>query len=342
MKRSTLINAALAAILLLLACNKPVTLPTTGTPKIVFLGELVADDSVYFRAAQSVPVIEGGSPERVMIDGLQVSVSSPQDGVWNLQSEPDELSQSELTLPYYSGNIIQVNRTYTVTGAHPTFGTATATVSVPRAFAATLTDTASEEYLGEPCYRVRLQVHDLPETGNYYVIEVVQQEYSGVETFLYDGTWYVRQENTDLYDSLHNAGVDIETRLEKQYGRNFNRVRFYTEDAFAEHVMSGLGQEETTRSMFKDESANGATFSCVLHIPKKNINFSQPDFVGYTTHIQVKSISKDYYTYLKNYQQSVNGAIDDPFGNKIVIKGNIDNGLGVVGGVFRRQFSFEW
>jgi len=341
MSRSKPIHTLLAGLLLLTACNKPLTLPTTGSPKIVFLGELIAGDSVYLRAAQSVPVIEGGSTERVLIDGLQVSVSSPQDGLWNLQSEADDGSESEKTLPFFSGNIIQADRSYRVTGLHPKFGTATADVSIPRPFTATLTDTISVDHLGEPCYRVRLAVQDLPEAGNYYSVEVVQQTYFSVPTFLYNGTWYVQEDNLDLYDSLQNAGIDPQMGYEKRHERMFTRIPFYCEDAFALHVVTGGEQEETGRSIFTDETANGGTYNCTVYIPKKYIMDSQPEFYGFTTLVQVKSLSKDYFSYLKNYQSATNQYIFDLMSNKIVIAGNVTNGLGVVGGVFRRQFAFD-
>lgn len=317
------------------------TLPAEGSPKIVFLGELVAGDSIYLRAAQSNPVIQGGSYTRKPIQGLEMQVQSPEGTVWSLNHEEDDLSQQEFTLPYFYGQLLQASKTYTVKGVHPQFGTAIAVVPVPAAFNATVTDTASDTYGGQPCLKVDFTLQDLPETGNAYAIEVVQQTYFMEPAFLYNGEWLKMSDHLDLYDSLINAGETVDQRLDSFYVRNFNRVPFYTQDAFAEHVKAGRSAEQTVRALFSDAFANGSIINCHVYIPRKNIYPSVPGIYGYKTLVQIKSISADYYTYLHAYSQAAQGLDFDIFSNKVILKGNVTNGLGIVGGVFRRQFGFD-
>lgn len=322
------------------ACNKQPELPKTGTPKIVLLGELVAEDSIYFRAGQSIPIIAGSTAQRVLIQDLEITVKNQQGTAWILQHKEDELSSSEFTLPYFSNKLIQASGVYNITAVHPKYGTATVMVPVPKPFIA-IADTSNVIYEGEPCLQANISITDLPATGNAYAIEVVQQPYFIEPSFFFNGQWLKQSDHTDLYDSLKQAGATVPERMDRFYARMFNRIMFFTKDAFAEHVKSGKASQEINRAIFEDAGMNGTTINSRIYIPRKNIFASQPGAFGYLTLIQVKSIASDYFNYLKSYQQVDHTLGLDELFNKVQITGNVQNGLGMIGGVFLRQFGYD-
>lgn len=331
----------LAAISILAACTKKLELPG-GEPKIVLLGELVAGDSIYFRAGKSTVLKSGADNALELISGLDITVSKKDGGSWPLNHEEDDLSANEFTLAYFSGQQVQESGRYTVTAKHARLGTAVAEVPVPAAFDAGVEDTASVVYQGFDCIQADLSFHDLPGAENFYCIEVVQQPYTVEPSFFYEGEWLKMSDYFELFDSLESAGVTVEQRIDTFYMRMFGRVPFMATDMLSEHVKNGKAGRETNRMIMSDKEFAGAVHNTSLFIPRKNIMPGTPGFFGYKTFIQVKSVSPDYFAYLKAYEETDRLLGFDEFSSKVRLSGNVQNGLGVIGGVFRRQFGFDF
>jgi len=322
--------------LMMPACGKKLPLPSTAERKIVLLGELVADDSMHLRAGISTVVQSGTTMNEELIRNLSINIKDGANNNIQLSGSEDDLSMSEYTVPFSSAHKAQADNTYNVTANHPELGTAYANIKVPDAFNAAITDTFSTEYNGESCLQMNIRIDD--NAGkNFYVIEVVQQPLSIESAFLFNGNWLKTSENFHIYDSLMSAGVTVAEKLDTFYLQMQNRITFYTTDAQSEHLLNGNTNTLCRRVLLYDNTFNGATHQSVILLPKSQIGMSD-----YHTLIQVKSVAEDYFLYLKAYEQY------DPFsgfsntGSPVRLTGNITNGIGMIGGVFRRQFIYQF
>ena len=324
-------------LLLLQACDKKLELPDGGTPKIVLLGELTAGDSIFLRAGQSTVIKSGASMNEELIQGLHISVADA-FVVTSLTAAEDDISSSEHTLAYSSSQEIKSGTQYTVVATHTTLATATAQVNIPQPFLAGVTDISSVDFLGKPCIKVQLNIADQPEQ-NFYVIEVVQQPFTIEPAFLFDGKWYKQSEHWEVYDSLLNAGANPEERMDSFNIRIFNRIPMYTTDEQSEHLLNGSHAETARRVLIQDKTFNAGNHPSVVYIPKESLGLQFPG-IGLRTLIQVKSISADYFHYLSSYEQA------DPFSDfsnttsPVRLTGNVRNGAGLIGGVYKHQFSY--
>lgn len=322
------------------SCETDLKLPDTGERKIVLLGELVADDSIYFRGGQSTPLKNGTKLNFDLLQDMKVTVDDRSGTAVTMNGKEDDLASWLSTLVYAHGNKIQPGKTYEVRAEHPSLATAKAEVSVPPPFAAMVTDTATVPFLGMPCVRFRIRINDLPAAGDFYAIEAVQQQYIQQQYFLYNNQWLLLQDHFALYDSLQQEGIPVDEKMEDTYLRSLLRLRFYTTDAMSEHLLSGNVNIPANRLLLKDNSFNGGTHDAEIFIPRESI-FSGGPGVGFNTIIQVKSVSAGYFRYLQAYEAY------DPFSGSNMttpsrIPGNITNGVGIIGGVYRHQFRYAF
>lgn len=324
-------------LLLLQACDKKLELPGGGPPKIVLLGELTAGDSIFLRAGQSTVIRSGASMNEELIQDLDITVADAAV-VASLTASEDDISSSEHTLAYSSPQEIKSGTLYTVVATHTTLATATAKVDIPQSFQAGVIDMSEVDFLGKACIKVQLNIADQPEQ-NFYVVEVVQQPFTIEPAFLFNGKWYKQSEHWEVYDSLLNAGANPEERMDSFNIRIFNRIPLYTTDDQSEHLLNGNHAETARRVLIQDKTFNGANHQSVIFIPKEALGLQFPG-IGLRTLIQVKSVSAEYFHYLRGYEQA------DPFSDfsnttsPVRLTGNVSNGAGLIGGVYKRQFSY--
>jgi hypothetical protein len=321
------------------ACGKKLMLPSTENQKIVLLGELVAGDSMRIRAGMSTVIQSGAMMNEELIQNLSINIKDEANNTTQLSGAEDDLSITEHTVSFSSGRLIQADNKYEVIANHAELGTASANVIIPNPFNANITDTLSTEYNGESCLQVNIQINDNTEK-NFYVVEVLQQPFSVESAFFFNGQWLKTSENFSLYDSLINAGVTVEEKLDSFYTQMLNRITFYTTDAQSEHLLNGNSKTLCRRFLLYDKSFNGSTHLTSILLPKSQLNPFPGS--GLRTLIQVKSVAEDYFLYLKGYEQY------DPFSgfsntnSPVRLTGNITNGVGMIGGVFKREFTYQF
>lgn len=322
------------------SCETDLKLPDAGERKIVLLGELVADDSICFRGGQGIPLKNGTKLNFELLRDMKVSVDDQSGTAVTMTGKEDDLSSWLSTLVYSHGNTIQPGTTYDVRALHNALGTATAAVPVPQPFTAVIIDTATVPFLGQACVRFRVRINDLPAAGNFYAVEAVQQQYIQQQYFLYNNQWFLLQDHYSLYDSLQHEGITVDEKMEDTYSRSLIRLNFYTTDAMSEHLLNGNVNIPASRLLLKDNSFNGGSHDAEIFIPRTSI-FSGGPGVGFNTIIQVKSISADYFRYLQAYE-TYDIFSGGNMTNPSRIPGNITNGAGIIGGVYRHQFRYSF
>ncbi len=339
MTTATYLRFILISLLLLqAACTRKLDLPASGQQKIVLLGELTADDSIYIRAGQSTVIKSGSSLNEELIQGLDISVEDGSGNLWHLNSEEDDFAASVFTLPFHSSHVVNAGMHYRVTAAHQALGIAETSVTIPKAFNATVTDTASVTYNGEACLRLQISIADNPEE-NFYAIEVLHQSFTIEPAFFYDGKWLKQSSNSELYDSLVNAGETPPEKTDTFAMRLFNRVPVYTSDAQSEHLLNGNIATLANRVLLKDHSFNGSNHQTDIYIPKTVLGGHFPG-IGQRTLVQVKSITGDYFRYLQGYEQYDLFSGSTNTTAPVRITGNISNGVGMIGGVHKKEFGY--
>lgn len=303
------------------SCTKELKLPSSGQKKkIVLLGELVAGDSITIRGAQSLTLSTTDSRFELP-SGLSVTVNEGSNTI-PLSGNEDDLSRYIFSIPFKSPQMAFSGRSYMVTATHADMATATAEVKMPNPFAANIHDTGTVTYNSAPAFRISVDIEDKGDETNYYVIEAIKQPLEISYEFLPDTPFGIIKADTT-------------------YTTNFVRQTIYSNDAASESLIAGTASRLNRRILFTDRTFNGRTFRTDVYIPI----VVYPDSFMYTpsvnrTIVSVKSVSEEYYNFLKSYEQYEPVSGFNTNGAPIRIDGNVQKGLGMVGGVYRRQFYF--
>lgn len=233
---------------------------------------------------------------------LRVSVRDDAGGSWELTGTEDDLSMMQYTLSYAAGVMVREGATYTVQAASPSLGQASAQITIPKAFPALVTDTVRMAYLGEPSMRVEISIQDDAAEKQYYVVEVL----------------------------LDGGGV---------LGGP-SRLVFFSDDPLN---ATGEASDSTLvgRLMLEDGPFSGQTHRTSVYVPLYQIPGQFPGG-EMTTIVQVKSVTEAYFRFLKGYVHRDPFFIPTETSIPNVIKGNIEGGLGILGGAFLRDFRFTF
>lgn len=318
------------------SCETTLKLPVSGERKIVLMGELVAGDTVYFHGGQSIPVKDGASQRYELLRGLEVTLQDGNGLNRRMEGREDGLPASEYMLSYSAADVIHAGRTYSLSANDPALGTATASVAIPEPFAATVLDTARVTFMGQACIRLRLSITDAPAAAHFYVVEVLNQSAITEPFFLFNGAWLRLSEHLELYDSLLNAGVTVDEKIDEVLLSSFSRVNFYTTDPASEHLLNGNIDQAARRLLLTDITFNGGSHQSDIYIPVNMVG------TGFPTVVQIKSVAADYFRFLQGYEDYNPYFSGTTLVAPVRLQGNIRDGLGIVGGVFRHQYRYRF
>lgn len=325
----------LCAIMLLLACNKTLTLPEVSREKkAAILAELVADDSIYIRAGLSVPLTSSSSNRFGILKDMSLNLKDESGNNIPLSGFDDTLMATLSTYPFSSAVKVSAGHTYTVTASHPVIGTATAVVRVPAAFEADTSGVAHIMYANDSVIKVRLRINDASDIQNYYVIEAVKQIMNVEGYFKHDNNWLLINDFREQYE-LKKANGTLEAKFDTVFYKSYVRRIVYSTDANAENTVSRGAYTPGRRILLRDAAFNGQNYTTDIYIRKEY----DGGFTGLERGcllLTVKSIPEDYFRFLKSYDEQTDA--DDVFSLPLKVEGNISNGVGVIGGVYKRQF----
>lgn len=321
------------------SCNKDLELPPVGgSKKITMLGELVVGDSFFLRAGQSIALSANSTLRFQLLQDLAISVKDSTGKTFQLNGYADSFAQRMYTLPFSNGIATVAGQRYTITATHNTLGTATAVVNMPQQIKAAVTDTASVKYGQDSTLRVKVKIKD-PSTTDYYVIEALKQKAVATPYFLYNGSWVKISDARDAYESLRSSG-SVVTKVDTVYYRDYVRQPIYTADPYAENIYDVGSYTRSKRVLLKDLRFNGNDYETTVFIVKTPENLFSPDSSLGKIIVYVKSVSKDYFDFLKAYETYDPSTGYNSFQQPVKIQGNVNNGMGVVGGVSQITYSY--
>ncbi len=322
------------------SCNKDLELPPVGgSKKITMLGELVVGDSFYLRAGQSIALSINSTLRFQLLQDISVSVKDSAGKVFLLNGYTDSFAQRMYTLPF-SNNIATVaGQQYTITATHNTLGTATAIVNMPQQIKATVTDTASVKYGQDSTLRVKLKIKDVFASTDYYVIEALMQKAVATPYFLYNGSWVKISDARDAYESLRSSG-NVVTKVDTVYYRDYIRQALYTADPYSENIYDVGSFTRSKRVLLKDLRFNGNDYETTVFVVKTPENLFAPDSSLGRVIVYVKSVSKEYFDFLKSYETYDPSTGYNSFQQPVKIQGNVNNGMGIIGGVSQVTYTY--
>lgn len=316
-------------------CMKTLDLPAGGGErKIVLMGELVVGDTIHFRAGQSVPVAAGSDMTFSVPDALMLTID---DGVSTrtISGTEDSLSSRLHTLLCTSGGNIAPATTYRITAVHPGMPVATALVQIPGQVDAVILDTATVIYNTDTVLRFRVRIHDDASRSNYYVFECLKQYMDVTAQFFYQGVWLPVSENRKLYNQQLAAG-SLQERSDTSYYNRFFRKAVYTNDNNTENAyINGLTAQQS-RILLSDRTFNGQDYTTDVYVQLP----PSTDSVKGLTHFYIKSVSADYFEFLKAYQQTDGASAFLSLSAPAKVGSYVTNGAGVIGGVSQIKVSY--
>ncbi len=332
--RALQITLFIAVMLSSQACNRDLDLPKMkAKKKIVLVGELEAGENILFRAGQSIPVTAGSTLLFQVIENLSVTVKGPSNKITQLSGAEDSLTPSLYTIPFTADYKIQPGNTYAITATQPEMGTATANIVIPGPYTAAITGYADANYGYDNTIKFDIRISD-PQEENYYVMECLKQEMDVLGFFLYQGTWLDISANKSKYDELKKNGTVTE-KFDTIFYNKFNRQYLYTDDVNTDNLHQYNSFSSFNRILLTDNSFQNKEYNTHLYVVKNN----DPNMPKGRLLVMVKSVSKDYYEYLRQYAQNVAATLT-PFAMSSSAKGNIEGGLGILGGVYKQQFVY--
>jgi hypothetical protein len=305
--------------------------------KISLLGELVANESLHFRGGQSTPVSSGSSLKFELLQGLSATITDASGLNVTLPGVEDSFSKVLYTVRFSAINKIVAGNVYTVKAVHPELGTAITTVTIPRAFTASVSDTITTVYGSDTTLATDIVIDD-PEGDNYFVLEAIKQSMTITGQFYHKSQWLDVNANRQLYDSLKRV-ISLQLKFDTLYGNSFQRVNTYTSDVNTENLKDNSSFNVFRRVLITDYKFSGSSYTTRIYLSRARNFFDSTDNKGRIL-LQVKSVSKDYFDYLKAYELYDPTIGFSTFSPPADVKSTIQNGMGVIGGVYKIQFSY--
>jgi hypothetical protein len=120
----------------------------------------------------------------------------------------------------------------------------------------------------------------------------------------------------------------------------YKPVLLYTNDRASENLISGDSLKLARRVFITDSTFNGQTHPFKIFIPYAGIQGQGG--VPTEVRLQIKAVSEDYYRFLIAYDQYDPNSVYSVNTTQVVLKGNVSNGFGMVGGVYKHEFLYVY
>ncbi len=336
MKRLTEILGILT-LWALASCEQRLLLDeVSGSQKIVLLGELAAGDTVLIRGGQSRHLSQAGQftdpdPMMLVLRDQETGLNIP------LSTYPDFNSSFTGTHPYSATEKIKSGSRYRIEATHAQLGTVTATVNVPAPFQSVVSDTGVTSYGGVAVWACAVELKDAGEIDHYYMVEAVKEVLHITGSFQHNGFTYFLDSDRWLYDSLKASGVPVPLTLDTSFTGSLLRVPVFTDDIATENLQFGSAAQAHHRILLSDKSFNGAAHRLQLFLDLQAI---QAEGWKGRVELRVQSIDKSYFQFLRSYEQRSSGSEFPENHHAVKIEGNVEGGLGIIGGVYRNRFIY--
>jgi hypothetical protein len=332
-------NGAGALLFLLVlftsACKKKFSSDQFEDGKLVVLAEITAGDSVKIPIGKTIKVENGSLIRFEKVNDATVTLTEANTMSWVLQPNYSPLYTSNPTSVFTNRKRFKANTSYKIEINHPTLGLVKAETHIPTLPKLLGIDTGSTLLNGKEVFIANVTWKDSADYEEFYVIEAVKELVKNNHFYIYQGKRYSydTQEGKAYYETIKNTpGMQV---LTDTVGLNkYIRLNLYTEDDQSENARIDKLTNPFRRIFFLDPIIDGESYATKVYIDKQF--FIDPNQKG-RVRVQLKSVSKELYDYLKLYEKYKTDFGSVPTNQLVSPTGNIENGLGIFGGSAKRE-----
>jgi len=322
-------------VLVISACKKNFSSDQFEDDKLVVLAEITAGDSVKIPIGKTIKVENGSLIRFEKVNDATVTITGTNTMSWVLLPNFSQQYASNPTSVFTNKNRFKSNTTYKIEINHPTLGIVKASTHIPPFPRLISVDTASTTFNNTDVFAANVTWKDSADFEEFYIIEAVKELVKNNHWFWYQNKRYSydNQQGKELFEQVKNTpGVKLVTDTIPM--NKFVRLNVYTEDDQSENAKIDKLSNPFRRIFFPDPVFNGEQYTTKVYIDKQFfVNTQQKGRVR----LQLKSVSKELYNYLKLYEKYKTDFGSVPTNQLISPSGNITNGLGIFGGSAKRD-----
>jgi hypothetical protein len=322
-------------ILFISSCKKNFSSDQFEDDKLVVLAEITALDTVKIPIGKTIKVENGSLIRFEKVNDATVTITEENAPSWVLQPNYSAQYANNPTSVFTNKKRFKANTNYRIEINHPTLGVVKASTHIPTFPRLITVDTASTQFNGREVFEADITWKDSLDYEEFYIIEAVKELVKNNHFFIYQGRRYSYdvQSGKQFYETIKNTpGLRI---LTDTVGLNkFTRLDLFTQDDLSENDQLDKLTNPFRRIFFLDQSFNGQNYTTKVYIDKQF--FTDPKQKG-RVRLQLKSVSKDLYNYLKLYEKYKTDFGSVPTNQLVSPTGNIVNGLGIFGGSAKRE-----
>ena len=322
-------------VLFISACKKNFSSDQFEDDKLVVLAEITAGDSVKIPIGKTIKVENGSLIRFEKVNDATVTLTETNTMSWVLQPNYSLQYLNNPTSVFTNKKRFKANTTYKIEINHPTLGTVKAETHIPTLPRLIGLDTGSTQFNDVEVLAANITWKDSLDHEEFYIIEAVKELVKNNHFYFYQSKRYSYDTPSGkaFFEQVKNTpGIKI---LTDTIGMNkYTRLNIYTEDEQSENARIDKLTNPFRRIFFLDPVFNGENYTTRIYIDKHF--FVNPQQKG-RIRLQLKSVSKDLYNYLKLYEKYKTDFGSVPTNQLISPTGNILNGLGIFGGSAKRE-----
>lgn len=317
------------------ACKRNFSSDQFEDGKLVVLAEITALDSVKIPVGKTIKVENGSLIRFEKVNDATVTITENNAASWVLQANYTQQYINNPTSVFTNRKRFKANTSYRIDISHPTLGMVSATTYIPALPHLITADTFSTQFNSKEVLGVSITWKDSLDYDEFYIIEAVKELVKNNHFFIYQGKRYSydTQAGKDFYETVKaTPGVRL---LTDTVGLNkFTRLDLFTNDNQSENNKIDKLTNPFRRIFYQDPVFNGEYYNTTVYIDKQF--FVDPKQKG-RVRLQLKSVSKELYDYLKLYEKYKTDFGSVPTTQLVSPTGNVENGLGVFGGAAKRE-----
>ncbi|AEW00257.1 hypothetical protein Niako_3974 [Niastella koreensis GR20-10] len=317
------------------ACKKNFSSDQFEDGKLVVLAEISALDTVKIPIGKTIKVENGSLIRFEKVNDATVTITENNTTSWVLQPNYSAQYINNPTSVFTNKKRFKAGASYRIDINHPTLGLVSATTYIPLLPRLNRVDTFGTQFNGKEVLGAKITWRDSLDLDEYYIIEAVKELVKNNHFFIYRGKRYSYDEKSgkDFYETVKSTpGLKVMTDTVSL--NKYTRLDLFTEDDQSENAKIDKLSNPFRRIFFLDHFFNGETYNTTIYIDKQF--FVDPKQKG-RVRLQLKSVSKDLYDYLKLYEKYKTDFGSVPTTQLVSPTGNVDNGLGVFGGSAKRE-----
>ncbi|MGN6603216.1 MAG: DUF4249 domain-containing protein [Ginsengibacter sp.] len=327
---------------LFISCRKNEVNIQNQKNKIVVLAEITAGDSAIIPVSKSIEV---GTNASIAFDKLATASVEITDTIGNTSTLHWNNTADFLNNPstiFTNPVLFKPNESYTLQVSQAGLESATASAHIPQSFSVQNVNTVDGEHNGKDVLGFNFTILDNANEKDYYLFEAVKQLVYLRTYFYWQGVKYDYNttEGQNVYDqasSQQNIPLFKDTVLTNKY----QRLNLYTSDVQTDNEDFTSLDSSFHRIFLTDSLFNGNSYTTSFAIDKTYFEAQVPEQKGRIL-VQIKSVSKELFDYLSQYEKYRTEFGILPPANLLSPPGNINGGYGVFGGSYKNQWVYYY